>query len=206
MNLVCGCRPWDREAFEKISKLSGEWRYSESLEEADRIFFLHWSWKVPSEILNRIECINFHMTDLPYGRGGSPLQNLILKGHKETLLTAFRMTDKIDAGPVYLKEPLSLDGTAEQILRRANKVAIGMIEKIIKGIEPREQRGKVTVFKRRTPDESRIPVGLPPKKLYNFIRMLDGGYPPAFIGNYQFTNAKLYGDHVRADISSRSAS
>ena len=39
--------------------------------------FLHWSWKVPAEILETYECVCFHMTDVPYGRGGSPLQNLI---------------------------------------------------------------------------------------------------------------------------------
>ena len=44
------------------------------------------------------------MTDLPYGRGGSPLQNLILKGKKTTKITAFKMIDKIDAGPIYLKK------------------------------------------------------------------------------------------------------
>ena len=42
------------------------------------IFFPHWSWLIPNEIYENYECILFHMTDLPYGRGGSPLQNLIL--------------------------------------------------------------------------------------------------------------------------------
>ena len=29
------------------------------------------------KIFENFNCIIFHMTDLPYGRGGSPLQNLI---------------------------------------------------------------------------------------------------------------------------------
>ena len=44
------------------------------------IFFLHWDWRVPHVIWQQHECVCFHMTDVPYGRGGSPLQNLILEG------------------------------------------------------------------------------------------------------------------------------
>jgi methionyl-tRNA formyltransferase len=52
------------------------------------IFFPHWSYIVPEEIFNSFECVIFHMTDLPYGRGGSPLQNLIQRGHRETKISA----------------------------------------------------------------------------------------------------------------------
>ena len=44
------------------------------------------------------------MTDLPYGRGGSPLQNLIINGHKETMMSALRCVQELDAGPIYLKK------------------------------------------------------------------------------------------------------
>ena len=126
--LVVGSKPWNRQAFiDTIRRLPGEWHFvgsregltSAMVDQLDPrfVFFLHWSWKVPPETVNRHECINFHMTDLPYGRGGSPLQNLILRGHSTTQLTAHRMTNGIDDGPIYLKEPLSLDGTAQDILR-----------------------------------------------------------------------------------------
>ena len=45
----------------------------------DFVFFPHWSWLIPEEIHSRFDCVIFHMTDLPYGRGGSPLQNLIVR-------------------------------------------------------------------------------------------------------------------------------
>ncbi|MEZ5300570.1 MAG: hypothetical protein R3F11_07915 [Verrucomicrobiales bacterium] len=38
------------------------------------IFFLHWSHKVPAELLDRYECVCFHMTDVLMGAAGSPLQ------------------------------------------------------------------------------------------------------------------------------------
>jgi len=94
-----------------ISRYPGNWNFIGTKEElaADRIkeisprfiFFLHWSWKVPIEIINDWECVCFHMTDVPYGRGGSPLQNLIVRGYSEIKLTALRMVKAFDAGLVY---------------------------------------------------------------------------------------------------------
>ncbi len=62
------------------------------------VFFLHWSWIVPAEIWQNFVCVVFHVTDLPYRRGGSPIQCLILRGYRETRLTAFRMSGELDAG------------------------------------------------------------------------------------------------------------
>ena len=80
----------------------------------DYIFFPHWSYLIPKEIYENYICIVFHMTDLPFGRGGSPLQNLIVRGIKETKISAIRVEEEIDSGPVYLKEYLSLSGSAER--------------------------------------------------------------------------------------------
>lgn len=73
----------------------------------------------------------FHMTDLPYGRGGSPLQNLIVRGHKEIMISALRVEKGLDAGDIYMKKPLSLEGTAEEIFIRANDIIEDMIEELI---------------------------------------------------------------------------
>ena len=76
-----------------------------------KIFIPHWSYIIPSAIFERYECIVFHMTDLPYGRGGSPLQNLIVRGLTATKLSALRVEVGLDTGPVYLKiRMLDADG------------------------------------------------------------------------------------------------
>src|SRR5262249_17488018 len=67
------------------------------------IFFPHWSWRIPRAFHERFTCVVFHMTDVPYGRGGSPLQNLIVRGHKATMISALACAEEIDAGAVYLK-------------------------------------------------------------------------------------------------------
>ena len=86
---------------------------------------------MPADIVERFECVCFHITDVPYGRGGSPLQNLILRGHKSTMLTALRMVEELDAGPVYLKRPMALDGRAEEIFERAADTVYDLIADIV---------------------------------------------------------------------------
>lgn len=171
------------------------------------IFFPHWSWIVPDEILNEFTCVCFHMTDLPYGRGGSPLQNLIARGHNETKLTALKMTNELDAGPIYLKAPLSLQGSAQEIFERSAELIFEMIASIIK-LEPVaiEQTGEVTLFDRRVPEQSKMPAKGELSELYDLIRMMDAdSYPRAFIdyGDFtlQFRNAKLNNEIIDAAVT-----
>ena len=95
------------------------------------IFFPHWSYIIPKEIFSNYQCIVFHMTDLPYGRGGSPLQNLILAGKKKTKISAIDVVEEIDAGDIFLKKDLSLSGHAQDIFNKANKIIQEMIIKIV---------------------------------------------------------------------------
>ena len=170
------------------------------------IFFPHWSQIIPEEIHSRFECVIFHMTDVPFGRGGSPLQNLVARGLEETTMTALRCVSQLDAGPVYLKKPLSLLGSAEEILLRASGLIAGMIEEIV-AVQPSpvEQSGEVTTFARRTPAQSDASELTSLGTLFDHIRMLDAeGYPPAFlrIGSFKlmFSRASLRPGEIIADV------
>ena len=215
--LVAGCKSWHRRVFgEVLSKLAGDWHYvgkQEGLSLAcirelrpRYIFFLHWSWKVPPEILAEVECVCFHMTDVPYGRGGSPLQNLIVRGHRETRLTALRMTSELDAGPVYLKRSLSLEGGAEEIYLRASALSAEMIQQIARDeMHALPQTGVAVNFKRRKPEESQIAKLDSLEQLHDFIRMLDAeGYPRAFLSHdgyrFEFSRSALYDGRIVADV------
>lgn len=217
--VVAGRKPWNRRVFDAvISRYPGRWQFIGDREQLSLdairvlnpryVFFLHWSWKVPDEIVKEYECVCFHITDVPYGRGGSPLQNLILRGHKHTKLTALRMVEEMDAGPIYLKDDLCIEsGCAEEIYIRSTYKAAEMIQRIIlEEIEPVPQKGEPTVFRRRRPDESEIPSIENLQQLYDFIRMLDAeGYPQAFLCyngfRYQFSRAVLYDGRIEADVT-----
>ena len=216
-HIVAGAKPWNRRVFDEIiAGYPGTWHFVSQPDElspekvsslAPRyIFFLHWSWKVSPEIVNNYECICFHMTDVPYGRGGSPLQNLIVRGHWHTKLAALRMVEEFDAGPVYMKEDLCLEGNAEEIYIRASYLSAQMIRRIIEEQPvPQPQVGEVAIFKRRQPHESRIPELPTLQTLHDFIRMLDAeGYPQAFLEHagfrYEFSRAALYDGRVIAAV------
>ena len=217
--LVVGRHPWNRQHFdEMLSERPEQWQFAgdpaslqaatANCEDLRYIFFLHWSEHVPDSIHTRLECVCFHMTDLPYGRGGSPLQNLISSGHRETMLTALRMAEEFDAGPVFMKRPLSLEGgTAEEILARSSRLSCEMaIQIALLEPEPEEQVGDILTFRRRYPGQSELPLQASDLlSVFDHIRMLDAeGYPRAFlhVGNYklEFTRAGLYHDGIRADV------
>ena len=170
------------------------------------IFFTHWNWKVEESIVIQNECVCFHMTDLPYGRGGSPLQNLILAEKKKTKISAFRMTDELDAGPIYFQKELSLDGRAASIYNRASNICKELIGRIIEECPvPTPQIGNPTVFKRRKPEQSQIPYYSSLEQLHDFIRMLDApGYPLAFIEygefRFEFSHSRFSEQHVEASV------
>lgn len=191
-------KPWHLAEFSRRrQELLGSWIVAASVADLKTaiaitqpryVFFPHWSYVVESEILQAVECVCFHMTDVPYGRGGTPLQNLIVRGHKDTKLTALRMVDALDAGPVYGKRDLSLAGSAAEIYERAAAVTFDMMCWMTEA-EPRPtpQEGEPTVFKRRQPEESVLPNDGTLDAVYDHIRMLDApGYPLAFLNHGRF--------------------
>ncbi|RLB12462.1 MAG: methionyl-tRNA formyltransferase, partial [Deltaproteobacteria bacterium] len=215
---VATIKPWHIQVYHEVVKnYPGEWHLISEPKELSvakietlrpkYIFFPHWSHIVPDEILNLSDCICFHETDLPYGRGGSPVQNLIANGHRKTAITALRMIPQLDAGPVYMKRSLSLEGLAEEIFIRSAHIVADMIKVIItENPEPEDQVGEPTFFRRRTSEQSRVPAGISDlMELFDHIRMLDAdGYPKAFfdIGpfRYEISRPALRTDAIYADI------
>ena len=192
-------KPWHDQLFENLKDRGTEnWhriasRGKFTIKVLERIspkmiFIPHWSYIISESIWSAFDCIVFHMTDLPYGRGGSPLQNLIVRGHKDTMISALRVGKGIDTGPIYLKKPLSLDGTAEEIFIRASKIIETMIQQIIDDkITPKKQTGEPVIFKRRRPQDGLMNGLQKLVDVYDYIRMLDAdGYPSAYFETEYF--------------------
>jgi methionyl-tRNA formyltransferase len=202
---------WSRNFLDSVSVLefSSPQELRVLLEASDQpvwIFFTFWSHYVPKEIYSKNRAVIFHMTDLPFGRGGSPLQNLILGGHKSTKLSAIACVEKMDSGDVYLKTDLDLSGTAEEIYLRASTKIPEMIEEIVLDTPiPQKQEGAAVEFRRRRPEESELPQSIQLGAIHDFIRMLDAdGYPRAFITfgdkKITFQNASLVDGRLRAQV------
>ena len=155
------------------------------------IFFPHWGYKIPKIIYENFECIIFHTGNLPNHRGGSPIQNLIIRGFKHSYVNAIKAEKNFDAGPIYIRKKISLAGSLDEIFFRISKKILIMIKYIIrKKPKPKKQSGKITYFKRIEQNRSIIDTKISSiEKLYDKIRMLDGkNYPNA---NFNINNFNL---------------
>jgi len=173
----------------------------------DYIFFTHWNWKIEAEIYDNYKCIIFHAAPLPYGRGGSPIQNLILEGFTKTPVNALQVNSEIDGGDILLSKEISLEGTLSDIFKRIGYVIEEFIIHISNGTYSKTpQIGEVKYFKRRTRVENAIPMNQNNLKLiYDYIRMLDSpDYPKAYIesGNFriEFKNAVANQNSIEAVV------
>lgn len=61
---------------------------------------------IPKEVYRNFQRTVIHMTDLPFGRRGSPLQDLISRRIYETTISAIKVAEGIDAGDIYCKDSL----------------------------------------------------------------------------------------------------
>lgn len=170
------------------------------------IFFPHWSFKVPDNIINNFQCICFHTSPLPYGRGGSPIQNLIKKKIKYSPVCAIKMKKKLDAGPIYLKKKISLSGNLNEILKRMSTVIFVMIKQLLdKKIIPKPQIGRKFYFKRLTYLQNELNFNKNLKEIYDQIRMLDApDYKKAYMNvknkyKLELCNAKIKNNSVLFD-------
>lgn len=156
----------------------------------DYIFFIHWNWIVTKEIYDNYNCILFHTGPLPFGRGGSPIQNLILRGFESSPVCALKMIKELDAGPIYVKKKISLKGKLSSIFKRLNHAINNMIYLIITTqMSPVEQRGTPFYFTRLGLEDNRLPLNIDLKQFYDRVRMLDSeDYPKAYI---EYGNLKL---------------
>lgn len=173
----------------------------------DYVFFPHWSWRIPREIYDSFRCIVFHPSDLPFGRGGTPVQNLIELGFQTTKISAIEVGGELDAGGIIMKRDLSLIGAAEEVYLRIQDIVFEDMIPFILTNRPKAvpQSGNATVFKRRNPAMSELKPEMTLEQVFNKIRMLDAeGYPHAFIEfgglRLTFTRASLKTDKIIADV------
>ena len=151
----------------------------------DYLFFPHFSSIIPAKIVNNFICVGFHTGDLPKDRGGSPIQNKILKKQYATKVSAFVISETLDGGDLLCQRDIDLEnGSIKEIINSISLLVTGMVREIITE-RPKSfpQIGEAEYVGRVAPNLSRLELStLSLKDLYDRVRMVDGfDYPPAFI-------------------------
>lgn len=152
----------------------------------DIVFIYGWSWIISSKIINKFLCICLHPSKLPLFRGGSPIQNQILRGINKSAVSIFKMNKYIDRGDIFMQKKISLKGSMKKILSEISnigfKITLKLLEKFKKNkLKFFKQRGKNSFFKRRNSKDNIMPVeGLKKisySKLSDYVRCLQDPYP-----------------------------
>ncbi len=138
---------------------------------------------LPARILaaSRIDTINLHASLLPKYRGAAPINWAIINGDTTTGVSVMKVTEKMDAGPVYSQKILSIAQTdtagdlfkkladlgAELLLETLPKIADGSLKPIL------QDETKVTIAPLLKKEEGKLDWNQPASLLFNRIRGLN---------------------------------
>jgi len=200
MRLACiGYRDWSLNIYSKIKEefprydfliQTSKDAYSEEQIlkfNPDLVFFYGWSDIIAADLIEKCKCLMLHPSPLPKYRGGSPIQNQIIRGEIDSAVTIFLMDNGIDTGPIARQDYLSLEGSLNDIFRRIETIGYELTKDILlNGLALKTQdHTNATSFTRLSPKMSEITIEelTLQSSLYlsNKIRMLQDPYPNAFL-------------------------
>ncbi|GAA4092952.1 formyltransferase family protein [Mucilaginibacter panaciglaebae] len=181
--------PYGNELLERL-KASGhvaEYVYNaKDIQKSDVCFILSCT-KLVNETTLALSDNNIvvHASDLPQGKGFSPLQWQILEGKNQIPLTLFEVVKDVDAGPYYLKDTVVFDGS-ELHGKLREKLAQKIIEMCLQFVEQRtsllpvQQNGIETFYKRRTEKNDELDANKTIAELFNQFRIADNENSPVY--------------------------
>lgn len=151
----------------------------------------------------RLGIWGFHETALPKGRGSAPIHWTVLEGGNVLTVSFFELVEKMDAGRLLsqLSAPIYRTALLEDLRSTANDISKKLLDRCLIGflsgeIQPYEQKGDPTYYKKRTPKDSKLDISKTLEKLWDLIRICDNeDYPPWFeIDGERFILKRYRGD------------
>ncbi len=134
-----------------------------------------------------------HESNLPKGKGMSPLTWQILENKKKIYFSLIEASTKIDNGVIYYKKKIILpkyllfDEIKKIQLNENLKLIIKFItfyKKKNKAPKSKKQIGKDTYYRKRNPEDSQININRSILSQFNLLRTVDNKNYPAFFKIY----------------------
>lgn len=124
-----------------------------------------------------------HESNLPQGKGFSPLTWQILEGKNKIPITLFEASEKIDSGKIYFKDTIILEGNEliQEIRKKQAIMTFNLIEKFLnKKPSGTIQKGIESFYHRRHMEDSKLDINKTIIENFNLLRVVDNEKYPAF--------------------------
>jgi len=160
----------------------------QQLPAADFCFCLSFSRIVKKEIRGRFDhTLVVHASDLPAGKGWSPLSWQILEGKNQIIVSLFEADDIVDSGPIYAQRYIDfegyelIDGLRKKLADITSELCSWFISEYPRSSNrPKIQKGTPSFYSRRSPNDSQLDVGKTIAEQFNLLRIVDNQAYPAF--------------------------
>jgi Methionyl-tRNA formyltransferase len=160
------------------------------LPEGDVCFYLSYGKIVSSKLLaTHTNNLVVHESDLPKGRGWSPLTWQVLEGLSRIPVTLFEAAKSVDGGDIYLQEWIELEGNelVDDLRSLQANATINLCKQFIREYpeilkSARPQVGEATYYPRRRPVDSQIDLDQTIREQFNVFRVADNDNYPVFFG------------------------
>ncbi len=116
-----------------------------------------------------------HESDLPNGRGMSPMKHQIMNGKNKITACLIKLNNKVDGGDIVFKDKILLKPTDlyDEIKLKQIKTTENLIVKLINNLHNlkyKKQKGKPTYFKKLSHKDDEININKSIKEQFNKIR------------------------------------
>jgi len=183
--------------------------------DADLLIVNGWQRLVPGEILDTFEqgALGNHGSafGLPRGRGRSPLNWSLVEDLDRFLLSIIQLDPGADSGEVVTTRKFDLT-TYDTIETLYHKVTMAIEAMLFDSLGPvlrdeieyGEQRGEVTYYPKRNPEDGEIHWGNVTRDVYNQIRAVTDPYPGAYTfegdARVEIQEAMPFSDDLAVDV------
>jgi methionyl-tRNA formyltransferase len=190
--LVNNPEAWVRPLAQRfVASLSERYRPSyveqtSEVPEGDVAFFLGCSRIVLRDVLRRNRHnLVVHGSDLPRGRGFSPIPWQVLEGRNRIPIVLFEAVEALDAGPVYFRDVIELDGT--ELIDEIRQKTWGRTEALIRrflasypDVASAAQEGEASEYRKRTSEDDELDPRQTLEALFDHLRIVDNDRYPAW--------------------------
>ena len=159
---------------------------TDKLIDFDIVFLLGYTKILSNEFLkkNKLTLV-IHESDLPNGKGFSPLQWQIIQGKSEIIFSLIKASEKVDSGDIFLQSKVIFDGTElyEEIRKKQAEATKSLIIKFLNDYpynKSKKQEGSGYFFLRRTKADGELNISKTLEENFNLLRIGNNDLWPSF--------------------------